>query len=156
MICGFENAAGKHVRFAPRNEESSERKLRVKPVERINRTKMERPFSGRGPWIEQTLEQLDFVQWDRWYELGGHLIAVFGWIDREDQYKDFVLLEINVDRAEVVAYYTSSAEYTEKIGEILNMDHSACKRVEDYLDVENAVMLQDDLEGFGQNGGDNG
>lgn len=122
---------------------------------RLNRDELERPFSGREDWIADTLAQLDFVQWDRWYELGSHRIAVFGWIAREeDEYKDFVLLVIDVDRTQVVGYHTSSAEYTETIAETVEMAHSACKRVEDYLDVPNTVMLKDDRPSRDETEGD--
>ncbi|HDK42114.1 MAG TPA: hypothetical protein ENG87_01940 [Candidatus Pacearchaeota archaeon] len=92
--------------------------------------------------IVNVLKKLDFVNWDRYFTYSGGL-NVFGWIERDDNYKDFVLLEF-VDETYAslcIAYSTSSKEYTEKIAEILNQEHSECKRVEHFCDINNSIKL---------------
>lgn len=91
-------------------------------------------------WIEKTLEKLPFVRWDRYIEdKDDNLIEMYGWIDREDDYKDFVLLEFNLNKKEVYFVATSSDKYSEQIAEILNSSHSDCIRVEDNFYVFNSI-----------------
>lgn len=93
-------------------------------------------------WIESKLRDLSFVQWDRYYSYG-HDIAFYGWIDREkDQYKDFVVVILDNENRSVRGYHTSSAKYTERIAEILDMSHSECQRVEDKLAIDNMVEVE--------------
>lgn len=102
-------------------------------------------------FIEEKLELLDFVEWDRftqWREEDGpNVVRAFGWIDREDHYKDFVHLEFNADVDGYQVYFlgTSSSEYSKEINEILhdNSEHVDCQRVEDQFEVENAVELEE-------------
>lgn len=95
------------------------------------------------------LNKLDMVEWDRMFETAPGVYNIFGWIGREsDEYKDFVLVKINIETDRVVEYATSSAKHTEEIGERLGMDHSDCYRVENMIeDVDNAIELDSgDLE----------
>ena len=102
-------------------------------------------------FIEEKLEFLDFVEWDRciqWREEDGpNVVRVFGWIEREDDYKDFVHLEFNadVDGFEVIFLGTSSSEYSEEINDRLHDggEYAHCHRVEDQFEVENAVELEE-------------
>ena len=95
------------------------------------------------PWIEQKLSELDFVEWDRYYSYG-HGLAFFGWIDREkDDYKDFVVVVLDNENRLINGYHTSSAEYTERIAEILEIGHSECQRVEDKLAIDNMVEVEE-------------
>ena len=90
-------------------------------------------------FYESILERLDFVNWDRYFGEGENLIF-FGWIDREDSYKDFVVLDFSV---RPVWFATSSKEYSEKIGEILeHRSHSDCNRIEYSFDIENVIKLK--------------
>lgn len=99
-------------------------------------------------WVEAQLRELDMVNWDRYYRFGRG-IAVFGWITREDDdYKDFVVLELDPARKRVEGYHTSSAEYSEEIGRILGVGHSECQRVEDTLAIAN--MISTDSGGSGE------
>jgi len=101
-------------------------------------------------FIEEKLELLDFVQWDRctqWQEeYGPAVVRVFGWIERNDQYKDFVHLEFNadVDGFQVLFLGTSSKKYSQRINELLYDDavHVDCQRVENQFRIENAVYLK--------------
>ena len=97
--------------------------------------------------LSESLEAMDFVTWDRytggeWSE-GQQYVTVYGWIDREDTYKDFV--EVIKWENGGVYFTTSSAEHTEDIYEVLFDDslenHNDCKRVENVLDLPNVVML---------------
>ena len=98
-------------------------------------------------WVEAQLRELDMVNWDRYYSFG-HGISVFGWITREDDdYKDFVVLELDPAKKRVEGYHTSSAEYSEDIGDILGVGHSECQRVEDTLAIANMIRTD--------SGGDN-
>jgi len=97
--------------------------------------------------LEDKLAQLDFVEWDRytggeWSE-GRQYVTVYGWIDRQDGYKDFVEI-IRWGNGQLY-FTTSSAEHTEEIFEVLFDDsldnHKECQRVENALDIDNVVNL---------------
>lgn len=101
--------------------------------------------------IENTLEALPFVSWDRFTcndnEHGENEYTFYGWIDREqDSYKDFVLINFTFHHDYSVTrwFTTSSAKYSLTIHQLLEMDeggHEDCLRVEDYLDISNAIKL---------------
>lgn len=107
-------------------------------------------------WIEEQLAKLDMVEWDR-FTLGDwdgeQAVTVYGWLDREDEYKDFVLL-ILWPEGEGIYYTTSSDEWTHEIHSRLFDDdpdeHNDCRRVERTFDVPNAIELhqETDLEEF--------
>ena len=91
--------------------------------------------------IEETLNLLPEVTWDRWTgEIGGEYgVCVFGWIPRDDGKSDFVFVRIDDDGCWM--YGTSSAKYSEEFGRRLKFDgsngHDPCKRVEDaFLNVK--------------------
>ena len=89
--------------------------------------------------IENVLRKLSFVNWDKYFEYEGGL-SFFGWIDREDDnYKDFVLIDFVGNN---ISYGTSSKEYSKKIADILNQDHSNCKRVEHFWDIPNVIKFK--------------
>lgn len=96
-------------------------------------------------WIQSVLRKLEFVQWDRYYtfpKFGS--LTVFGWIKREkDKYKDFVILEFTLlpNKNPSCVYFlgTSSAEYSERIANILGSEHAKCVRVEDTFDIPNSI-----------------
>ena len=102
-------------------------------------------------WVESRLELLDFVEWDRFTEgdwNGQQSLSVYGWIDRDDEYKDFVLM-ILWPESEEAYYSTSSEEYTTEICRRLfdhdpDDEHNECIRVEDTFDVPNAIELHQD------------
>lgn len=67
--------------------------------------------------IEDTLNKLPFVKWDRYTQIDTNKFSLFGWIEREkDTYKDFVLLEIKVRPSFTqIEATTSSEKYSEEI-----------------------------------------
>lgn len=90
--------------------------------------------------IEETCNQFPFVTWDRFVEWpdwkDGLGVTVSGWIEREDQYKDYMVLDFFDDGT--VEYMTSSAKYSQEIwnmlyGINLASKHTDCKRVEDHF-----------------------
>jgi len=97
--------------------------------------------------LADALEALDFVQWDRFtsgeYSDDLDFVEVYGWIDRPDDYKDFVVVTqySNGHRN----FTTSSSEHTEAIFQQLFDEpldeHNDCKRVENYVDIPNMVEL---------------
>jgi len=89
--------------------------------------------------IKKILGELEFVNWDRYF--GEVDLTFFGWIDRKkDKYKDFVTVSFDDDGSSLgISYATSSAEWTEKIAEILNCEHSKCHRVEYFCDLPNII-----------------
>ncbi len=101
--------------------------------------------------IENVLEKLPFVKWDRYFGEDG-CWTFFGWIDREkDNYKDFVTLDFHLENRDlVISYATSSAERTEEIAEILNCSHSACSRIEYFCDLPNIIKEDDAKERGGE------
>lgn len=99
-------------------------------------------------FVEDCMEDLYFVQWDRFikmFEDGCNKLKVYGWIAREkDSYKDFVVLEIRLDKLEA-DFLTSSEVYTEEIAAILSgstQAHDTCKRVESMFKIDNCVKLK--------------
>ena len=98
-------------------------------------------------WIEKTLSDLPFVNWDRFLDLRfeeNRVLHVFGWIKREDSYKDFVSLEFDVVNQKVFFIATSSKKYSKRIAEILGCsDHADCQRIEDFFKIENMIKLKE-------------
>lgn len=88
--------------------------------------------------IINILKKLYFVNWDRYFGEGENL-TFYGWIDRDDNYKDFVFIEFN--EGDYITHGTSSSKYSKKIAEILGTDHSDCKRVEDFCNIPNVIKL---------------
>lgn len=104
-------------------------------------------------YIETILERLEFVEWDRFVPFCDGpeppRLRLYGWIDRDDAYKDFVLLDLwpSLDEFECI---TSSERYSERINEVLGNDsddHVECRRVEDHFSVDNAVELDEEEDG---------
>ena len=108
-------------------------------------------MSDLGPsavtWIGKQLVKTEFVTWDRYIvdERGEYTTSdVYGWIDRDDEYKDFVWVRFWPDY-EVFEYTTSSDQYSKRLGEIWfgeSSDHEPCQRVEDTFDIPNCVELE--------------
>ena len=101
-------------------------------------------------WVAQYLSTVPVVEWDRFVvrERDGYQsIDVYGWIDREDEYKDFVWSRF-WPANEALEFTTSSDEYSEYLqaewfGEDTLDDHNPCRRVEHAFDIDNAVELQE-------------
>lgn len=108
------------------------------------------PVRGR-EWIAGLLEQAEFVDWDRFVvatlDDGRQYVDVYGWIDREDDYKDFVWTRFWPDNDQrIMDYTTSSDEYSEELtriwfGEEAVEDHNECRRVEHAFDIGNVIEL---------------
>jgi len=102
-------------------------------------------------WIAQYLSTVPVVEWDRFIvgEMDGYqYVNVYGWIDREDEYKDFVWSRF-WPANETVEFTTSSDEYSEYLqaewfGEDTLDDHNPCRRVEHSFDIDNAIKHQGD------------
>ena len=84
--------------------------------------------------IEATLLPIEHVTWDRYTNSGDNWI-IYGWIDREDAYKDFITVEFDFD-ADMsgfgYSYVTSSAKYSEYFHDMFEMtdEHVPCQRAE--------------------------
>ena len=87
--------------------------------------------------IIKTLEKFDFVNWDRYFGEDEKL-TFFGWIDREDNKKDFLVLDFSISP---LWFATSSKIYSKKISEVFGVSHLDCKRVEDFCDIQNMIKL---------------
>jgi hypothetical protein len=98
-------------------------------------------------WIADELAAVPFVEWDRFVveDHDGHqCLRIYGWIDRDDEYKDFVVARFWPEQ-ESIGFTTSSDEHSaylheEWIGEHPD-DHTECRRVENTFDVGNVVEL---------------
>ena len=110
-------------------------------------------------WIASNLNKLPFVKWDRLSYLippriekdrsRGLWLVVFGWIDRKDAYKDFIVVDFEVvnKTPRVGVIQCSSKEYSEVAIKLLlgveeTIKHNSCFRVEDIGGVENCVKLK--------------
>ena len=103
-------------------------------------------------WVAETLKQFSYVNWDR-YTTGEYLqkdrqrfawMQIFGWIDREDSYKDFVVIAFEITGVSRLVRHimTSSARFSEEINlAIGEKEHNICERVEDLCDIPNTVKL---------------
>ena len=92
--------------------------------------------------IAETLEKFDFVQWDRFIDLPNH-IQIYGWMDRVDDYKDFLLLTYRKDTGSW-GYTNSSVKNISKIKKILGIKEGGtyqCQRVEHTFDINNSIKL---------------
>ena|SRR3990167_4753775 len=97
-------------------------------------------------FIEQCMMDLYFAQWDRFIDYIDNNIRrlrIYGWIQRKDNCKDFVMLEIFPGDL-TVSYLTSSAMFTDEIGRILYGEahpHEVCHRVESMFKINNSIKL---------------
>jgi hypothetical protein len=73
------------------------------------------------------------VEWDRYIEDDG-TYNVYGWIQRSDGKRDFLLVSIKEDLGTYVSFVTSSAKYSKTLTGLIHGDtseHIDCKKVED-------------------------
>ncbi len=81
--------------------------------------------------IADILNALPFVLWDR-CTVAGDETTIYGWIDRRDGRKDFVLVQFT---GPLVGFTTSSARWSRTIHEVIYGpragDHNDCRRVVD-------------------------
>lgn len=86
---------------------------------------------------ESILNLFPEVSWDR-FSGDFRELTVFGWIDREDQYKDFLVLLFNNGRLE--KFVTSSAKLSKEFSSRVSFNHAPCRRVEEV--VKNVKMVK--------------
>ena len=102
-------------------------------------------------YIEGFLKKFDFVQWDRFTQDPYQdratrrryvLFNFYGWIDREDQYKDFVAISVRWPDKSVQYLITSSKKYSPILTEMCGFKgHIDCQRVEDRFEIPNSIKL---------------
>lgn len=93
--------------------------------------------------MKKILESLYFVQWDR-YVYDSEMYTFYGWIERKDNYKDFLVLQLLKNGALPFYYCTSSSRYSLEIAKILGFpseNHVDCERVENFIDIKNSIKL---------------
>ena len=94
-------------------------------------------------FANKKMTSLKFVKWDRYIDAWSEskTLIFYGWIDRDDNYKDFIILNVNPDS---FFHLTSSAKYDKKIAKILKADNpKPCKRIEKLLpNLVNAIKLK--------------
>lgn len=94
-------------------------------------------------YIESILNIFPEVAWDRYIDDESGYIF-YGWIDREDSYKDFMVIEMDKDGG----YYfiTSSAKYSAEFLQRINPDsiHSDCIRIESNFEPKNMIRIKKD------------
>lgn len=88
--------------------------------------------------IQSKLKELIFVMWDR-YVYEGEIVTAFGWIGRQDAYKDFVVVKFTPVGE---SFQTSSIQYSEVIAEALGISHSKCERIETMFNIPNVIKLK--------------
>ena len=89
--------------------------------------------------ITNWLNKLPDIKWDRISQKQGHIYA-FGWIDREDSYKDFFMIDFV--KGEPVSYCSSDSKYNFKYSKILGLFFQKCLRVEDsFKGVKNVCQI---------------
>ncbi len=93
--------------------------------------------------VKAYLNMFPEVTWDR-YSGSKTNLEFFGWIDREDEYKDFMVLMFEMDNetAKPTSFTTSSAKYSPDFSKRLSWGHDDCQRVEDlFLDGVKVVKI---------------
>jgi hypothetical protein len=94
--------------------------------------------------IELTLHPVEHVTWDRYTKEGNHW-TIYGWVERDDAYKDFIVVDFDFypDDGFGYSFTTSSAKYSEYFHNVMQMDgeHSPCIRAEDTFKHLNTVKL---------------
>jgi len=94
--------------------------------------------------IKTILSKFKFVKWDRFTEDTPNCqLNFYGWIKRNDSYKDFIALTIFKKDFDI-EYITSSAKWDKEICRILKVpikEQLTCKRVEHYFDIKNSIHL---------------
>ena len=72
------------------------------------------------------------------------IYSMYGWIEREDSYKDFIFVTFYWDG--YFTYWTSSAKYSEIFHERIQGStegHTDCERIEEWFpDIKNVVRLK--------------
>ena len=94
--------------------------------------------------ITTKMDEFPEVMWDR--AAGADFYGVtYGWIDRDDERKDFLVLNWWKQGEEIqFAMTTSSSRYSEEFTRRIDpeLDHRACERVEDeFPDVRRKIQL---------------
>jgi hypothetical protein len=82
-------------------------------------------------FLEQVASEVP-VEWDRYVE-DEDSYSVYGWIQRSDGKRDFVLVNIKEDLGTYVSFVTSSAKYSRKLTEVIygeTSEHIDCQKVE--------------------------
>lgn len=87
--------------------------------------------------LKHIIDTFPEVMWDRMPDD----VSIFGWIARDDGYKDFMLIDLNSDWT-LNWYITSSKSFSKVFAERLGVDHSDCKRVEDIINAPNVIRLK--------------
>ena len=99
--------------------------------------------------ISQWLSRFEFVKWDRFIETED-FYHIYGWIDREDKYKDFLEIDFSKKTGVPEFWISSSARFDHTIIEVLKhpetmklaINNANCKRVEEHFCLKNKVMLK--------------
>jgi len=91
---------------------------------------------------KELLLKFTFVMWDRFIDLG-NILQFYGWMERGDRYKDFIVLCIDKNTGNT-GYTNSSEKNASKIRKILKIKKSGtsqCQRVEHHYGVKNSIKL---------------
>ena len=95
-------------------------------------------------FVQDTLNKLDFVDWDRFISLNENYISVFGWIKRKGELiKDFVILDFDLIKKKSYFILTSSKKYSKRISKIFKTEHHDCERIENTFEVTNCIKLKE-------------
>lgn len=80
----------------------------------------------------------DIVQWDRYGVRDDDSGFIFGWIEREDGFYDFVVFDFKlVAEGLIIGYNTSSKKYSKEIGEKVTSSDGG------YIECRSAAELPD-------------
>ena len=92
---------------------------------------------------EKILNLFPEVTWDR-YAGDYDNFVIYGWIDRDDQYKDFLVMEF--EEGQATSFTTSSAKYSKDFSERLGWQefHSDCKRVENIFQNVKSIKINNE------------
>lgn len=83
-------------------------------------------------WAAEVLNSLPFVRWDRLVADEG-MLRVYGWIDRDDQYQDFILIDF-LDTGGFRFVTSAAARHEDILAGLYgsaDVGGETCRRVED-------------------------
>jgi len=113
--------------------------------------KAEIPGPTQRIFLEKSMRAFEFISWDRFvYIKTAEIIFAFGWIERQDLYKDFVLFEFQFKREPFKCFMvaSSSKKYSEYIVKKLGGEkHTPCQRIENILfNLKNCIRKKEKKE----------
>ena len=128
---------------------TTQRRALYKNLESLEKKKLIQYDNKMIKKISRWLSKFEFVEWDRFIETN-EFYHIYGWINRDDNYKDFIVIDFSKKTGLPDFWISSSHTFDHKIIEVLKhletlkhaINNAQCKRVEDFFPIKNKVVLK--------------